>query len=89
MCATALPWPSSNTPTMWPAGDPCATPQWIAANIDGILATIERLYAAATDDQPGAAARFMEGSAHPALATSMCGRQRFRTGMRGGCWLQQ
>jgi hypothetical protein len=40
---------------LWPAGDPNATPQWIAANVDEMLATIERLYAMATDDQPGSA----------------------------------
>jgi hypothetical protein len=40
---------------LWPAGDPNATPEWIGDNVDAMLATLERLYAAATDDQPGAA----------------------------------
>jgi hypothetical protein len=39
---------------IWPAGEPAATPAWIATHTDEILATIERLYAMATDDQPGA-----------------------------------
>jgi hypothetical protein len=40
---------------LWPAGEPAATPSWIATHTDEILATLERLYAMATDDQPGAA----------------------------------
>ena len=40
---------------LWPAGEPAATSSWIATHTDEILATLERLYAAATDDQPGAA----------------------------------
>jgi len=40
---------------LWPAGEPCATPQRIAAHTDEILAVVERLYAVAADsDQPGA-----------------------------------
>ena len=31
---------------LWPAGDDTATPEWIRENIDSILATLERLYAA-------------------------------------------
>jgi hypothetical protein len=42
-----------HTDDLWPAGDPNATPEWIAANVDAMLATLERLFAAATDDQPG------------------------------------
>ena len=30
---------------LWPAGDAAATPEWIAANVDGMIATLERLYA--------------------------------------------
>jgi hypothetical protein len=40
---------------LWPVGEPGATPSWIATHTDEILATLERLYAMATDDQPGAA----------------------------------
>jgi hypothetical protein len=40
---------------LWPAGQDQGSPEWIAANVDSILATIERLYAMATDEQPGAA----------------------------------
>jgi hypothetical protein len=32
---------------LWPAGEPAATAAWIAANVDSILATVERLYAVA------------------------------------------
>lgn len=40
---------------LWPAGEPCATPAWIATHTDEILAVAERLYAVAADsDQPGA-----------------------------------
>jgi hypothetical protein len=40
---------------LWPAGEPAATPEWIAANVNETLATMERLYAvAAVSDQPGA-----------------------------------
>jgi hypothetical protein len=39
---------------LWPAGEPAATPEWIAANVDGMIATLERLYAlAAEDEHPG------------------------------------
>ena len=39
---------------LWPAGDAAATPEWIAANVDGMIATLERLYAlAAEDEHPG------------------------------------
>jgi hypothetical protein len=36
-----------------PAGDTNATLEWIAANVDGLLATIERLYAVAVEGHPG------------------------------------
>jgi hypothetical protein len=40
---------------LWPAGEPCATPAWIAAHTDEIVAVVERLYAVAADsDNPGA-----------------------------------
>jgi hypothetical protein len=39
---------------LWPAGRDEASPEWIAANVDEVLATIERLYAMAADDErPG------------------------------------
>ena len=31
---------------LWPGGDDAATPEWIRENIDSILTTLERLYAA-------------------------------------------
>jgi hypothetical protein len=30
---------------LWPAGRDAASPEWIAANVDEVLATVERLYA--------------------------------------------
>jgi hypothetical protein len=30
--------------SLWPVNSSCATPQWIANNVDEILATAERLY---------------------------------------------
>jgi hypothetical protein len=40
---------------LWPQGEPCATPAWIDAHTDEILAVVERLYALAVDsDNPGA-----------------------------------
>ena len=40
---------------LWPQGEPCATPQWLAANVDSVLAVVERLFAVAADsDNPGA-----------------------------------
>jgi hypothetical protein len=40
---------------LWPAGrNQGATPEWIEGHVDEMLAVIERLFAAATDDQPGA-----------------------------------
>ena len=38
---------------LWPLGDPSATPEWIAANVDGVLATVERLYSVAIQGFPG------------------------------------
>ena len=38
---------------LWPAGEPCATPQWIAGNIDEVLAVIERLYRVGLEGHPG------------------------------------
>ena len=45
---------SAHVEDLWPAGDAAATPEWIAANVDGMIATLERLYAlAAEDEHPG------------------------------------
>ena len=56
--ASASDWlpPSSRTvTTCGRRAEPAATPEWIAANVDEMLATMERLYAvAAESDQPGA-----------------------------------
>jgi hypothetical protein len=42
-------------PLRSPQGEPCATPEWLAANVDSVLAVVERLYAVAADsDNPGA-----------------------------------
>ena len=39
---------------LWLAGRDAVSPEWIAANVDEVLATIERLYAKADDDErPG------------------------------------
>jgi hypothetical protein len=31
---------------LWPQGEPAATPDWIRANVDGILATLEQGFSA-------------------------------------------
>lgn len=39
---------------LWPASRDHGSPEWIAANVDGMLATLERLYALAlSGDHPG------------------------------------
>ena len=38
---------------IWPAGEPAATPAWIATHTDEILATVERLYAMAVQGHLG------------------------------------
>jgi hypothetical protein len=38
---------------LWPFGDPNATPALIEANIDSLLATVERLYSVAIQGFPG------------------------------------
>jgi hypothetical protein len=40
---------------LWPTGRDQGSPEWIRANVDSILDTVERLYAMATDDHPGSA----------------------------------
>jgi hypothetical protein len=36
---------------LWPAGDAEATLEWIAANVDGMIAALERLYALAAEHE--------------------------------------
>src|SRR5215468_2522076 len=45
---------------LWPAGRDEASPEWIAANVDEVLATIERLYATAADDERPGVGEFLE-----------------------------
>src|SRR5215813_1933287 len=45
---------------LWPAGRDEASPEWIAANVDEVLATIERLYATAADDKRPGSGEFLE-----------------------------
>jgi hypothetical protein len=42
---------------LWPEGEAHATPQWITDNVEGIVATLERLYRRVGEDieHPGAA----------------------------------
>jgi hypothetical protein len=44
---------------LWPAGRDAASPEWIAANVDEVLATIERLYAMAADDERAGSGEFL------------------------------
>ena len=44
---------------LWPAGRDEASPEWISANVDEVLATIERLYAVAADDKRPRAGEFL------------------------------
>jgi hypothetical protein len=53
---------------LWPAGRDEASPEWIAANVDEVLATIERLYATAADDERPSVGEFLRRMAWlPAL----------------------
>lgn len=45
---------------LWPAGRDQGSPEWIAANVDSMLATIERLYAVAIADEYPGAVEFLE-----------------------------
>jgi hypothetical protein len=45
---------------LWPAGEPCATPEWIAAHTDEIMAVVERLYAIAADSDNPSAGEFLD-----------------------------
>ena len=44
---------------LWLGGRDIASPEWIAANVDDVLATIERLYAKAADDERPGAGEFL------------------------------
>jgi hypothetical protein len=53
---------------LWLGGRDTASPEWIAANVDEVLATIERLYAKAADDERPGAGEFLDRMAWlPAL----------------------
>ena len=53
---------------LWPAGRDAASPEWIAANVDEVLATIEQLYAKADDDERPGVGEFLDSMAWlPAL----------------------
>ena len=53
---------------LWPAGRDAASPEWIAANVDEVLATIEQLYAMAADDERPGVGEFLDRMAWlPAL----------------------
>jgi hypothetical protein len=45
----------AHTDELWPAGADQGSPEWIAANVDGIVATLELLFKAAAEDHPGSA----------------------------------
>ena len=45
---------------LWPAGDDAATPEWIRENVDSILATLERLYAAVVAGEHSGADAFLD-----------------------------
>jgi hypothetical protein len=42
------------------AGEPAATPEWIRANVDALLATVERLYAVALEGDYSGAIEFLD-----------------------------
>ena len=57
---------------LWPAGHDAASPEWIAANVDEVLATIERLYAMAADDERPGVGEFLDRMAWlPALLAKL------------------
>lgn len=66
---------------LWPAGRDQGSPVWIAAHVDGLLATIERLYALATSGDHLGADEFLDRMAWlPTLLTALdsdcAGRRR-------------
>ena len=44
---------------LWLGGREDVSPEWIAANVDEVLATIERLYATAADDKRPGSGEFL------------------------------
>ena len=44
---------------LWLGGREDVSPEWIAANVDEVLATIERLYATAADDERPGSGEFL------------------------------
>src|SRR5262245_59082438 len=53
---------------LWLGGRDTVSPEWIGANVDEVLATIERLYATAADDKRPGAGEFLDRMAWlPAL----------------------
>jgi hypothetical protein len=53
---------------LWLGGRDVASPEWIAANVDDVLATMERLYAKAADDERPHVGEFLDRMAWlPAL----------------------
>jgi hypothetical protein len=46
--------------SLWPAGDERATPAWISAHTDEILAVLERLYAQAVVNPTSGAVEFLD-----------------------------
>ena len=62
---------------LWLAGRDAASPEWIAANVDEVLATIERLYAKAADDErPGVGEFLGRMTWLPALIAEIDARKR-------------
>jgi hypothetical protein len=51
---------TAHTDDLWPAGDPNATAEWIAANVVSMLATLERLFSAAAETDTLGAAEFLD-----------------------------
>jgi hypothetical protein len=56
---------------LWPSGRDQGSPAWIVANVDSILATIERLYAMATEGHPGSAEFLQRMAWLPALIVKL------------------
>ena len=60
---------------LWPAGRDQGSPEWIAANVDGVLATIERLCALALDGEHPGGDEFLNRMAWlPRLLADVVGR---------------
>jgi hypothetical protein len=58
--------------SLWPSGKDMGSPAWVRANVDSLLATVERLYAMALGgDHPGSAEFLDRMSWLPALARDL------------------